>query len=209
MRPFLAVEWGLFFYVVIGLIASHFLTMSELLKSILSLPIWLIIPYFFGSIFRLVFRRLRINSFMGLDAGLFSLLFGIYSLIVVTFLLDLLGLSVVLASLYLVVLAVALVYLFLRTFRKADNAPIDARVVKKYALIFVFCLLVSTIPAMTKVSISPFPYGTIETISIPFEQYQPALRFMEFGYLQHYRVYDFVSLGVASQLFNIDPLSFI
>jgi hypothetical protein len=41
------------------------------------------------------------------------------------------------------------------------------------------------------------------------EQYQPALRFMEYGYIQHYRVFDFVSIGFVSKLFNMDPMSFI
>ena len=115
VRHFLAIEWGLFFYVIIGLVSSHFLPIPEIVKSILSLPVWLIIPYFSGAFFRLVLRRLQIDSFIGVDSGVFSLLFGIYSLIVVSFLLDLLGLSFFLTNLCWMVLGVALIYLFYKT----------------------------------------------------------------------------------------------
>jgi hypothetical protein len=209
-KSLLTIEWILFLYVVLGFAISHLLPVPEITKSILSLPAWLIIPYFFGSCLRIVLRRLRIDSFCGFEAGVFSLLFGVYLLIVVTFLLDLLGLSIILANLYLLVLATALVYLVYKTFKKVDdNFLITSSICKRYIPILLFCVLVSLIPAMIKVSVSPFPYGTIETISIPSEQYQPALRFMEYGYLQHYRIYDYVSLGFSSQLFNIDPLSFV
>lgn len=206
----LALEWVLFFYVVIGFMISHVLPIPEIVKSLLALPSWLIIPYFFGSCFRIALRRFRVVSFEGQGMGVFSLLFGIYLLIVVSFLLDLLDLSAILVNLYLLVLVVALIYLVHKTYRRTGaEFSIPAGMFRMYVPIVVFCVLVSMIPALMKVSVSPFPYGTIETISIPFEQYQPALRFMEFGYLQHYRVYDYVSLGLSSQLFNIDPLSFI
>ena len=206
----LALEWGLFLYVVIGFAISHLLPIPEVIKSLLSLPAWLIIPYFFGSCFRLALRRFRIDSFMGFDGSLFSLLFGIYALIVFSFLLDLLGLSVILVSLYLVLLGVAFIYLMYKTLRNVeDDFPLNAKLIKTYMPIFIFCILVSMIPAVIRVSASPFPYGTIEVISIPFVQYQPALRFMEFGYLQIPRIYDFVSIGFTSQLFKVDPLSFI
>ncbi|KON31406.1 hypothetical protein AC478_02850 [miscellaneous Crenarchaeota group-1 archaeon SG8-32-3] len=206
----LVLEWVLFSYVVIGLMISHFLPIPEIVNSFLSLPSWLIIPYFFGSCFRIALRRFRVFSFEVQGTGVFSLLFGMYLLIVAIFLLDLLGLSAILANLYLLVLVVALIYLVHKTYRRTTaEFSIPAGMFRKYVPIVVFCILVSMIPALMKVSVSPFPYGTIETISIPFEQYQPALRFMEFGYLQHYRVYDYVSLGFSSHLFNIDPLSFI
>ena len=209
-HSFLLIEWGLFFYVVIGFVASDILPIPEVAKSLLSLPVWLIIPYFFGSCFRLVLRRLHIGSFVGLDAGIFSLIFGIYSLIIATFLLDLLGLSWVLVNLYLVVLGFAFAYLMFKTFREPDSGLlIDVAVLKRYLPIIAFCILVSMIPALMKISVPGFPYGTTEVISIPFEQTQPALRFMEYGYLQHPRVYDYVSLGVTSSLYNIDPLSFV
>jgi hypothetical protein len=209
-RPILALEWLLFLYVVAGFVTSYLLPIPDVVKSILSLPSWLIIPYFFGSLFRIILRRLRIDSFGGVEAGVFSLLFGMYSLIIATFLLDLLGLSFILVNLYLVVLGFALVYLLHKTLRKVDDALLINRgFIKTYLPIFAFCILVSMIPAMMKTSVPSFPYGTIETISIPFEQTQPALRFMEYGYLQHPRVYDYVSLGVSSKLFNIDPLSFV
>jgi hypothetical protein len=186
------------------------LPLSEVAKSILSLPAWLIIPYFFGSCFTLVLGRFHINSLASQKGRVFSLLFGIYMIIVATFLLDLMGLSIALENLYLLVLFIAFLYLIYRTFRKTDfEFPLDTKKFTKYVPIFVFCLLVSFIPAVIYRSISPFPYGALETISIPFEQYQPALRFMDYGYLQHYRIYDYVSLGFVSQLFNIDPLSFI
>jgi hypothetical protein len=209
-KTLLAVEWALFLYVVIGFAVSHLLPIPEIAKSILSLPTWLIIPYFFGSCFRLVLHRLHIDSFFGAEAGIFSVLFGIYSLIIATFLLDLLDLSLIIANLYLVVLGIAFVYLLLKSFRKVDDDfLINAVKIKTYLPIFAFCILVSLIPAMIKVSVPGFPYGTVETISIPFDQYQPSLRFIEYGYLQHPRVYDFVSLGISSRLLNIDPLSFI
>ena len=206
----LVIEWTLFLYVLFGFIASYLFPIPEIVKSLLALPSWVIIPYFFGSFFRIVLRRLHIDSFKGIDAGVFSLLFGIYSLIITTFLLDLLGLSAVLVNLYLVVLGFAFVYLLFKTLRKADDdLLINSGKLRTYLPILAFCILVSLIPALMKTSVPGFPYGTVETISIPFEQSQPALRFMEYGYLQHPRIYDYVSLGIDSKLFNIDPLSFI
>lgn len=203
-------EWGLFLYVVAVFTVSRLLPVSELVKSIVSLPIWLIVPYFFGSCLMLVLRRFRINFLSFESHGIFSFLFGIYVLIVSIFFLDLLGMSVVLANLYLAVLVVGFAYLVLRTFRNVDvDFRFFADKYRRYVPVFVFCLLVSLIPAVIYRSDSPFPFGAVETISIPFEQYQPALRFMDYGYLQHYRVYDYVSLGLTSQLLDIDPLSFI
>jgi len=135
---------------------------------------------------------------------------GIYSLIVGVFLLDLLGLSVIIQNLYLLFLAIAVIYLIYKTFRKSDNKfSVHGKFPRTDILVIVFCVLVSLIPAAISRSVLPFPYGTIETISIPFEHYQPALRFIEYGYLQHYRLYDYASLAISSQLFNIDSLSFI
>jgi hypothetical protein len=207
----LALEWGLFLYIVIGFAASYLLPISEIAKSVLSLPSWLLIPYFFGSFLKIVLQRLRLDYFGGrIEVGVFSLMFGIYSLIIFTFLLDLLGLPFMLVNLYIITLIIALVYLLYKTFRKVgDGFLVNASVLKTYSPIFAFCILVSIIPAMMKASVPGFPYGTIETISIPFEQSQPALRFMEYGYLQHPRIYDYVSLGISSRLFNIDPVSFI
>lgn len=203
-------EWVFLLYVICGSIISHIFPIPELIKSVLALPSWLIIPYFFGSFFRLALARLRIVCFKGIDAGIFSLIFGIYSLIIFTFLLDLLGFSLLLSYLYLIVLGLGIAYLAIKTIGKSDDdLQINGEKLRAYLPILTFCILVSIIPALMKTSVPGFPYGTIETISIPFEQTQPAIRFMEHGYLQHPRIYDYVSLGMNSRLFNIEPLSFI
>lgn len=211
LKPsFLAIEWALLLYVVVGSSISYVLPLPELVKALLALPVWLIVPYFFGSSINLVLSHFKLSLFTGFSSIVFSLLSGIFGLIVLTFVLDLAGLSFILSNLYLLLLGISFLYLIVRTFAGVGmNFQITREIGKKYLPILLFCLLVSTIPALMKVSVPGFPYGTVETISIPFEQYQPALRFMEYGYLQHYRVYDFVSLGVCSQLFNLDPLSFI
>lgn len=207
---FLALEWALFVYVIVGSLISYCLPLPEMAKALMALPVWLIIPYFFGSSISLILSRFKFTLFTGFSVIVFSLLSGIFSLIALTFILDLLGLSFVLSHFYLLLLSASFIYLVVRTFARAGmNFQITNEMFKKFVPILIFCVLVSAIPALMKVSVPGFPYGTIETISIPFEQYQPALRFMDYGYLQHYRVYDFVSLGVCSQIFNIDPLSFI
>ena len=184
--------------------------LSEIAKSILALPTWLIIPYLFGSILTLLLTRLKIETFSGIANRIFALLLGIYSLIIGTFLLDLLGFSVVLANLYWILLVVGIIYLVFRSMKKTeDGFSANSNQLKEYLPIVIFCLLVSVIPALIKMLPSPFPYGSVETISIPFDQYQPVLRFSEFGYVQYPRVYDFSSIAYSSQLFNVDPLSFV
>lgn len=208
-KSLLTLEWLLFLYIIAGYVVGYIVPIPATIKSILALPSWLIIPYFVGSFLRLIFRRLRFVSFAGLNAKLFSMIFGIYSLIIVTFLLDLFGLSSILVNLYLIVLGFAFCYLVYKSYRRNDDFLINTSNLKTYLPILLFCVLTSIIPAMMKISVPGFPYGTVEVISIPFEQTQPALRFMNYGYLQHPRVYDYVSLGITSSLFNIDPLSFI
>jgi len=204
----LTVEWIFLVYIVLGSAFCHLLPLPELVKSILSLPAWLIIPYFLGKIVKLCLQRARVFHVAHRTIVL-TLILGVYSLIVSVFLLDLLGLSFILKNLHILILSITFVRLTYETLiKKEGDCPIIT-FHKLDMLAIVFSLLVSFIPAVISRSVFPFPYGTIETISIPMEQYQPALRFMEYGYIQHYRVYDYVSLGFCSQLFNIDPLSFI
>jgi hypothetical protein len=201
-------EWALLAYVILGSVFCYLLPLPELAKSILSLPSWLILPYFLGKGVRLLLYRLKIDFHIVRGSSVLSLILGIYSLIVLSFLLDLLGLSIVLENLYVLILCGAFVYLVYKTLKRGMQKTFY-KFSRLGFLAIAFCLLVSFIPAMISRSVFPFPYGTIETISISFEQYQPALRFMEHGYLQHYRIFDYVSLSFSSQLFNIDPISFI
>lgn len=207
---YLLIKWFLLLYVIFGAILTHILPLTELAKSLLSLPAWLIMPYFFGELLKAALYRLKIDFHVDKGSAVLSLFLGIYFIVVSIFLLDLLGLQIISQNLDFIILFMASLYLTYGTLR---NHKIRAVVLPRFnmtgILVIAFCLMVSLIPALINRSVFAFPYGTIETISIPFEQYQPALRFMEHGYLQLPRIYDSVSLGFCSQLFNIDPLSFI
>jgi len=203
-------KWVLLAYVLIGSAFAHLLTIPEIVKSGLSLPTWLIIPYFCGELVKSAFHPLGISSHSRERSAILSLFLGIYSLVVGSFLLDLMSLQVITKNLHFVILTLTFVSLIYETLRRHTEKPSAARTLSRADIVAIaFCLLASSIPASLSRSVFPFPYGTIEVISIPFEQYQPAIRFMENGYLQHFRVYDYVLLGFCSQLFNIDPLSFI
>jgi hypothetical protein len=207
---FLSIKWVLLIYVILGSVLTHILILPELAKSILSLPVWLIVPYFFGELIKLALHRFKIDFHVDKGLTILSLFLGIYSIVVSSFLLDLLGLQIITENLHFVILSLTFIYM---TYDTLKHHKVKVMVVpnsyKTDMLAIVFCLLVSLIPALVNRSVFAFPYGTIETISIPFEQYQPALRFLAHGYLQHPRIYDYVSLGFSSQLFNIDPMSFI
>lgn len=204
----LTIKWVLFTYVILGSIFCNFLPIPEFMKSILSLPAWLIIPYFFGECIKMLLCHLKINFQATRGSNMLSLFLGIYSLVVSNFILDLIGLHFITKNLHFFILSISFIHLLYGTLKEGPSFSIlYSRRVDILAIIF--SLLVSLIPASISRSVFPFPYGTIEVISIPMEQCQPALRFVEHGYLQHYRVYDYISLGFCSQLFNIDPLSFI
>lgn len=205
----LALEWALFLYIVVASILSNMLMLPEIVKSFLSLPTWLLFPYFFGEFIKNILAHLKIDFYKIRGTKVFSVFLGVYSLTVLAFFLKLLDLPIIIKNLPVPILFLAFLHLAHKTLKKEQVNTIVHTFSTRDVIAIASCILISVIPAAISRSALPFPYGTIETISIPFDQYQPAVKLTEHGYMQHYRVYDYLLLGFCSRLFNIDPLSFI
>lgn len=204
----LTFEWGLFLYLVFGSMVSLVLPLSDFLRSFLALPSWVILPYFVGGFISGLFR-LKFD-FKGIrKAGIFSFFLGIYSIVVLAFTLKLLSLFLLLRNFVVLLLMLSFLYLAGKTWNKSRGRQLSQLISPSKVAILISCVVVGAIPALISRFPLPFPYGTIETISIPMEQYQPTIRLLETGYMQLPRIYDSISLAFGSTLFGVDPLAII
>jgi len=207
------IEVILFFYLIVIGITSHLLCIPEAVKAFLALPSFLVLPWLFGNSLLYISERLfhRAPQRSVWAHFIFSWLIGVFSLSVLSAMLQFFKQSAILANLHILVLlfiTLSLVYKSFLQKSKERYQVIISRYSHNLRVDLLLCISIGLIPALIArihVPFGFFGYGYM----LPTIINQPALRMIEHGYMDlSLRWPEYLLTALSCMIFNCEPMSF-
>lgn len=199
-----------FIYIVFTSIVSQFLISSEFMRSVLSLPVFLLLPYLFGELLFFLGNLLNLANYRDITPSskcIITWFLGFFSIIVLVMLLQMANLYFVVQNLYLAVIVCAFFVIVLnRIFQfncfNSFNQTVEPL---RNRYLFLAALFGLSVVFVVK-SLIPFPLPGTGFSDMFF---QPLIRLQVHGYVTPFyvRAGDFIVQSLIIQLYNIQPHS--
>ncbi|MFX0206161.1 MAG: hypothetical protein ACFFDT_09250 [Candidatus Hodarchaeota archaeon] len=198
-----------FAYLVSNATLSYIGSLSEMFKSFLSLPTFLLFPYLFGHTILIIlnmfqFFKQRV-TFTTDFVSRFALLWflGLYSIVMVAVSAQLLNLPFVLANLHIFILISIFAGLFY------TDKKIKLNITLKGLFWLTICSIIAIAFVLVAKNMTPFPRVGVDGQRLVLI-YQPAIRLIKESYLTpDLRIPEYLITAIISVIHNIDPLSFL
>ena len=201
-------------YVFVQSIVAYLFPLSEMVKGLFAVPLFLFIPFLFGEciLTLLGYLRRRTVSFVNQDFPsyfIFCILIGFYYMWGSALLLRLSGIHYLLMNFHLILLIPpTIILIYKRKIKKEISNSINIDLLKILQIVLI--IFMGFIPVMLVSRLTPFPMSeegvTTElgvSIQLPFRLNNKG--FMEYNP----RWLDFLPVAIVSKIGNINPSSFL
>ena len=200
------------FYLIIGSILCHLLSLTEFIKAVIALPSLLLTPYIFGFVITNPLNDIVRKSYDSLSFYTIRYLIGFLSLWILTMTLQFLHLHVILKNLpYIVLVGITLHVFFLSLYKRtgiqafSEDAWLFKLVKRNWLIILTIMIFVIIAFLISKIRL-PFPYlgeNWVDSRAI----YTPVIRAVKDGFLFDRRTAFLTPLFFSAKIFNVDTLS--
>lgn len=180
---------------------------ADVIKSFISLPLFLILPYALGNIYEMLHKRifgLEIQDVDVISSYIVKWFVGFLFIILITIIFQKLSLPYVVKNIHVLILALLFINIVC-----SNREIINIQKILDYKLVFL-CILLGILPILIVRIYSPFPLLDKIDFTLLKVVSQPALRMIEHGYITDNPVHKpsiFILLGIVSKISNVAPLA--
>ena len=210
---YVSLDESILLYIIVTGVMAHLVLLPEIMKSLLSLPSFVFIPFLLGKavvkVLSIVTIRLKHLSNLDFPSYLIiHMLIGFYSIWSLALLMGLLRQSFLLKNLHIVLVACSGIPIILRRAREFKTAS-DKSLHIQFVLVSTL-LLISITSVVIARRFTPFPMLNLGPFTNPAFSTRLALRLVDDGVFSIWgRWVDFLPVAVVSSTFNISPESFL
>lgn len=200
-------------YLFLGSIVCSIFIQSEIIKAVISLPSFFIIPLLFGKVIddmaRLIKRRVKNEITISFSHLIYQFLLGTFLTLILVFSLQMAYLYYVVRNLHFIILAIIALDLMLMRY-KYKMFPHFSQNMINHTFSLALLVLFSIIPFITKLSFVDPPLPAWGGWNLPSITVQPALRMINSGVVESLaRSVGFLYIGPSCFIFNVDPSYFV